>query len=165
MWSYRHFEKITLASVWKVNCWEARVDAGTSVRSLLWELVVVGLGRWQCDGGGWVGIRIFGKWDLGPHTRSQKHFLNEWVAWMWRVTVRKKLRCCCCSCYHNWMSCRDVHWAVNVELWEGRGGTGLRGGKRKHSIWVEYVWGVCESSKLKGQGGSCKVKNICVWTK
>lgn len=58
------------------------MDAGRLVRSLLWEVVVVGLARQQCDGGGWVGIRIFGNQDPGRHTRYQKHFLNEWVAWM-----------------------------------------------------------------------------------
>lgn len=58
------------------------MDAGRPVRSLLWEVAVVGPGRWQYDGGGWVGIRIFRRQDLGLDTRSRTHFLNEWVVWV-----------------------------------------------------------------------------------
>lgn len=165
MWSYKHFEKITLTLVWKLSCWEARVDAWRPVRSLLWEVVVVGPGRRHCGGRGWVGIRIFGKQDPGQYTRFQKHFLNEWVDWMWRVKGKKKFRWCYCSWYHNCLSRRDVHWAADDELWETRRGPGLGEGREACILFGENRFEVSMSHQAESCQEAAVKSSQCVWTK
>lgn len=61
-----------MAAVWQTNCREARVDAGRPVRSLLWEVVLAGLRRWQGDGGGgaWASESLGGRIP-GLDTSSQ----------------------------------------------------------------------------------------------
>lgn len=51
-------------------------------------------------------------------------------------------------------------WALNYgelgeeQVWESM-----------NSVWAEKVWGACELSKVKGQGGSWKVRTTYVWAK